>query len=49
MARVEKMLSQVTTEHPLPEDSSLLQLLLGRPGLHECAQERDQLPVFLGH
>lgn len=49
MAGVEEMFSKVTAEHPLPEDTSLLQLLLGRPGLHECAQKSDQFPVFLGH
>lgn len=49
VARVEEVLSQVTAKHPLPEDSPLLQLLLGRPGLHEGAQERDQLPVLLRH
>lgn len=43
------MFSQVAAEHPLPEDPSLLQLLLGGPGLHEGAQKGDQLPVLLGH
>lgn len=46
---VEEVFSQVTAEHPLPEDASLLQLLLGGPGLHEGAQEGDQLPVLLRH
>lgn len=49
MSRVEEVLSQVAAEHPLPEDASLLQLLLGGPGLHEGAQEGDQLPVLLRH
>lgn len=31
------MFAQVAAEHPLPEDASLLQLLLGGPGLHEGA------------
>lgn len=46
MSRVQEVLSQVAAEHPLPEDAPLLQLLLGGPGLHEGAQEGDQLPVF---
>lgn len=49
MAGVEEVLSQVTAEHPLSEDPSLLQLLLCGPGLHEGAQECDQLPVLLGY
>lgn len=43
------MLAQVAAKHPLPEDPTLLQLLLGGPGLHEGAEERDQLPVLLGY
>lgn len=46
MSRVQEVFSQVAAEHPLPEDAPLLQLLLGGPGLHEGAQEGDQLPVF---
>lgn len=49
MSRVEEVFSQVTAKHPLPEDASLLQLLLGGPGLHEGAQEGDQLPVLFRH
>lgn len=49
MSGVEEVLSQVAAEHPLPEDAPLLQLLLGGPGLHEGAQEGDQLPVLLRH
>lgn len=49
VARVEEVLPKVTAKHPLPEDAPLLQLLLGGPGLHEGAQERDQLPVLLRH
>lgn len=47
MSRVEEVFSQVAAEYPLSEDASLLQLLLGGPGLHEGAQEGDQLPVLL--
>lgn len=47
MSWVEEVFSQVTTKHPFPEDPSLLQLLLGGPGLHEGAQEGDQFPVLL--
>lgn len=43
------MLSQVAAEYPLSEDASLLQLLLGGPGLHEGAQKGDQLSVLLRH
>lgn len=49
MAGVEEVLSQITAEHPLSEDPSLLQLLLCGSGLHEGAQECDQLPVLLGY
>lgn len=49
MTGVEEVFSQVAAEHPLPEDASLLQLLLGGPGLHEGAQKGDQLPVLLRH
>lgn len=49
MAGVEEVFSQVTAKHPLSEDPSLLQLLLRGPGLHEGAQECDQLPVLLGY
>lgn len=37
MSGVEEVFPQVTAEYPLPEDASLLQLLLGGPGLHEGA------------
>lgn len=37
MSRVEEVLTQITAEYPLAEDASLLQLLLGGPGLHEGA------------
>ena len=43
------MLAEVAAEHSLPQDAPLLQLLLGRPGLHEGAQEGDQLSVLLRH
>ena len=46
---VQEVFPQVASEHPLPEDAPLLQLLLGGPGLHEGAQEGDQLPVLLRH
>lgn len=46
---VQEVFSQVTAEHPLPQDAPLLQLLLGGPGLHEGAEEGDQLPVLLRH
>ena len=49
MTRVQQVLSQVTAEDPLPEDASLLQLLLGGPRLHEGAEEGDQLAVLLRH
>lgn len=49
MSRVEQVFSQVAAEHALPQDPPLLQLLLGGPGLHEGAQEGDQLTVLLRH
>lgn len=49
MSWVEEVFSQVAAEYPLPEDASLLQLLLGGPGLHEGTQEGDQFPVLLRH
>lgn len=47
MARVEEVFAQVTSEHPLPQDAPLLQLLFGGSGLHEGAQEGDQFSVLL--
>lgn len=49
MSGVQQVFSQVTAEHPLLQDASLLQLLLCGPGLHEGAQKRDQFPVLLRH
>ena len=49
MARVEKMLSQVTAEHPFLQDPPLFQFLFGWARLHECTKEGDELAVFFRH
>ena len=49
MARVEKMLSQVTAKHPFLQDPPLFQLLFRWARLHECTKEGDELAVFFRH
>lgn len=49
LARVAEVLSQVTAEHPLPQDAPLSQPLPRRAGAHEGAQQASQLPTWPGH
>ena len=48
-SRVEEVFPQVTAKHPLLQDASLLELLLGGTRLHEGPQEADQLAVLFRH
>lgn len=49
MAGIEKVLSKITPENPLPEYSRLFESSSGRPVQYERAKEGNQLAVLAQH